>query len=235
MSIALNGGVVGFSGIQEREGTQVKKTLLLALLLGLGTWATADEITFSIRGDGSVNITSGTTGMVAMSATAFEVADITTGKVITIDDAFSASAGSSTSIHVTPASYTAFFSGGMPDSVSIAGALTGTMDPNSELTATLPGGAGSFSGEFDVTSFNQSILDELGVKGKVGPSGSVGITFVTHDETGNTLTGVIGGGSTTVLTVQTAIPEPDTIFMFAFGAMSIFSFWYLRQQNSTRG
>jgi hypothetical protein len=198
------------------------------VLLCAVTWAAADEITFSIIGNGSVNITSGTSGMTAGPATAFEVTDITSGKTITISDAFNASAGAATSTHVTPTTYTAFFSGGAANSVSIANAVTGTMDPASELTATLPHGAGSFSGEFDVTSFNPAILTMLGITGKVGPSGSVGITFVTDNVTGSTLTGVIGGGSTTVLTVAT-VPEPETILLLVFGLGTIYMAWEARR------
>jgi hypothetical protein len=87
---------------------------------------------------------------------------------------------------------------------------------NSELTAVVDG-AGSFSGEFNVSFLNPVLLKDFGLGPDFAPTGSVGITFHESTVTGQSLTGMIGGGSTTVLTVTTPIPEPETLFMFLFG------------------
>jgi hypothetical protein len=206
---------------------------VLEAVLALTMVAAADEITFSVVGNGTMDITSSPSGMSAGPATAFQVTDITTGKSITISDPFSASAGTAHSVTVGPTVYNAVFSAGGADSVLITNGVSGTMLDKSDISAVFPNSTGSFSGEFTVTSFNQAILTALGVKGTVAPVGSIGITFGQDAVSGQTLTGVIGGASTTVLTVQTApVPEPATWLMFWSGIGTLVAVWRARQMRT---
>jgi hypothetical protein len=188
----------------------------------------ADEITFSIVGTGAVNLTGGPSGMTSGPVDVFEVTDITTGASFSLHDSFTASAGGAHSIALHP-TYVAFFAPGGAGSVDITNAVTGTMLDNSELTAVYPDSTGSFSGEFDVTSFNPAILTMFGIKGHVAPVGSVGLTFGHDAVTGSSISGIIGGGSTTVLTIKTAVPEPDTWFLLLFGLGTIVAFCRARR------
>jgi hypothetical protein len=194
----------------------MKRLLLLVVLLSTALWA--DEITFTTVGPGT--ITSGLSGMSAGPASVVLVTDVTTGKSITLTDTFTSSAGAAHSVTLTGQSYTAFFSSGVGDSVDIPGEVTGNLLDNSELTAIVDG-AGSFSGEFDVTFLNPMLLKEFGLGPKFSDTGSVGITFHDSDVTGHSLTGNIGGGSTTVLTLTTPIPEPVSLLLLGTGILVI--------------
>jgi hypothetical protein len=211
-----------------------KRVLLLtAALLFISSLALADELTVTVVGQTGIaaDITAGPSGMVAGPANAVLVTDITTGKSFTLSDTFNASAGPSTSIHITPTNYTSFFSAGGANSVSVSNVVMGMMDPASEITAVLPGGAGSFSGEFDVSFFSPAILAEFGLSNAhVSPSGSVGITFVETGLSGQDLTGKIGGASTTVLTVTT-VPEPATLLLWGSGLLSLVAVYQARQRS----
>jgi hypothetical protein len=209
----------------------MKRALVLSLFFllfpAIITTAFADEITFTVVGPGT--ITSSLSGMTAGPAMVPLVTDVTTGKSFPLTDTFTASAGAAHSVTVGATSYTAFFAPGATGSVSIPGGVTGNMLDNSELTAVIPDGAGSFSGEFDVTFLSPTILAEFGLGPHWAPTGSVGITFHESALNGHSLTGNIGGGSTTVLTVQTAVPEPETWAMFLFGCGTLVAFWHSRQ------
>jgi hypothetical protein len=158
------------------------------------------------------------------------VTDVTTGKSIALTDHFTASAGAATSITTNGDNYTGFFGHGAAGSVNIPSAVTGNMLGGSELTAADE--AGSFSGEFDVTFLSPVILKEFGLGPKWAPTGSVGITFHESAITGQSITGLIGGGSTTVLTVTTVVPEPATWAMFLFGLGTLAAFWQARQNRA---
>jgi hypothetical protein len=205
---------------------------LTAALLFTTTFALADEITFSMVGLGTgTDITAIPSGMIAGPGNVFEVTDVTTGIHFPLTDVFNAMAGPSHSITVGPTTYTAFFSSGPAGSVSITNALSGNMLDDSEITAVFPGSQGSFSGEFEVSSFNPEILKMFGIHGKVAPVGSVGITFANSHVDGVSLTGDIGGGSTTVLTIKTVVPEPNTLIMFVFGIGMLAAVYYARKAS----
>jgi hypothetical protein len=192
-----------------------KFALLLTLVLGLATWAFSDEITFSIIGPGV--LTAAAAGVTAGQAEVEIVTDITTGKRIELYRTFTTSAGAAHSITVTTTNYTGFFSPGATDSVNVGDVLLGNMLDNSEVTA-VNDGAGSFSGEFHVTFIHSEILKEFNTGPSWNPTGSIGITFHDADISGTTLVGAIGGGSATVLTVETTpIPEAQTFMLFFFG------------------
>jgi hypothetical protein len=101
---------------------------------------------------------------------------------------------------------------------------------SSEMTAVVDG-AGSFSGEFEVTSVDEGLLKELGAGPKWAPTGSVGVTF--HDAdlgAGRRLVGQIGGGSTTLLTIETPVPEPLTLLLVGTAALLVL---YQARRTST--
>jgi hypothetical protein len=206
---------------------------VLSLLLALTTFAFSDIITFTVVGTGSVDFTAGLAGMMAGPADVTLVTDVSTGKSFPLSDTFHASAGAAHSITIGATSYTAFFSPGATDSVDIPGVVTGNMLDESEATA-VTGGAGSFSGEFEVTFVSPAILAELGVGPKWNPTGSVGVTFHESTVNGHTLTGEIGGGSTTVLTVATPIPEPMPLVLLSAGVL-ILSLRGIRRIDSPLG
>jgi hypothetical protein len=206
----------------------MKKVLLFAVVLGLTSFALGDEITWTTVGPGM--ITAGLSGMNAGPASVVLVTDVTTGKSITVSDTFTAATGAAHSVTVSATNYTGFFEPGAAESVSIPGAVTGSMLDESEVTAVV-GGAGSFSGEFDVSFVSPTILAEFGLGPHWAPTGSVGITFHESAVSGHTLTGQIGGGSTTILTVQTAVPEPETWFLLGSGILTLAAFYNARKRN----
>lgn len=191
-------------------------TLAVMGLLLVGA-AMGDEITFSVVGLSNVaDIFSSPSGMTAGPASVVLVTDVTQGKSFSLSETFNASAGAAHSITVGSTVYTAFYGPGAVGSVDITNAVAGNMLDNSELTAVFPQGTGSFSGEFLVTSVNPAVLALFGLGPKFNPSGSVAITFGQDQVNGQDLSGVIGGGATTILTVNTT-PELMTILLFGTG------------------
>jgi hypothetical protein len=192
-----------------------KFALLFTLVLGLATWVFSDEITFTVIGPGT--LTAATAGVSAGQAEVEFVRDVTTGKQIELYRAFTTTTGVAHSITVTATNYTGFFEPGAADSVNVGDVLLGNMLDNSEVTA-VNDGAGSFSGEFHVTFIHSEILKEFNTGPSWNPTGAIGVTFHDADISGTTLTGAIGGGSATVLTVETTpIPEAQTFMLFFFG------------------
>jgi hypothetical protein len=178
-----------------------------------------------------MDVSGGPSGFSAGPSSVVLVTDVNTGKSFPLSDTFHATAGTAHSVTVGATNYTAFFSPGTTGSVSITDAVTGDMLDDSELTAVHPDGAGSFSGEFNVSFVNPAILAEFGLGPKWSPTGSVGITFHESAVSGADITGVIGGGSTTVLTVATPVPEANTFMLFFFGIGMLISAYHVRAHS----
>jgi hypothetical protein len=195
----------------------MKKAVIMAVL-ALAGMALADEVTFTVVGPGTIS--SSAAGLSAGPSSVVLVTDVTNGKSEMLDTTFQATAGAAHSVTVTDDNYTAFFGHGAAGSVNIPGAVTGNMLDNSEVTAVVDG-AGSFSGEFDVTFIDPAILKALGTGPKWAPTGSVGVTFHDAHVSGQTLSGTIGGGSATVLTVETPIAEPATLLLLGSAGLLV--------------
>jgi len=206
----------------------VKKLLAVALLaLFSATAAVADQINFNFRFGALNTVTATSGGLTSGPAPLTFVSDSTTGVFFPIAGNFvQGNAGPSTSFLATPALLIAIFTPGGANSVLVEDSMgnvlvSGDTMNNATLLSQLPNGAGSFLASFHVTFVNPTVLALFGVGPGFGPTGSVALTTGGGNFDGTTFTGEIGGGSVTINSSSTVVPEPVGLGVLGMGLLTI--------------
>ena len=214
--------------------------LLTALACLTTTGLMADQINFNftVGGTGSVSA-SASGGLTAGPSTLTSISNTTTSVNIPTSGTFvTATTGPATSF-IIGAIATATFGGKSGTTLLVEDAahnvlVSGSMLDGSSLLSTIPAGAGSFLGTFDVTKVDPATLALFGLGPKFDPVGSVAFTFANANASGGVFTADIGGGSVTIQTPPVAVvPEPSTLALCGAGILFVISQLKLKQERTT--
>lgn len=191
----------------------MRHTIVGILLLLCPMGAAADVLTFSFIGSSpEVNMTASASGFTMGPAMNLFVTDVTAGVTLDLAGDVTASTGTATSFIITPILALGDFTGGgivrIADGTTVL--LAGITADNSAFIAALPDGTGAWLAGFTVTFVNPSVLERFGLN-SFDPNGSIAATFAHDHVVDSTVEGTIGGGTVTITSTFTPIPEPAAL------------------------
>ena len=197
--------------------------LLGVLVLSFAATAAADIITFNFVVGPPGSLTASATGLSSGPASNVLVTDVTTGMSVTQLGTFTSSAGPASSFTPFPPFVIATYTAGGANSVQIVDPMmnplvTGSMMSGGALLTAFPNGQGAFLGDFNVTFVSPAVLAMFGLPPGWEPVGAVAITFAHDNFDGTTVTGNIGGGTVTIVSV---VPEPASLGVLGMGLLAV--------------
>jgi len=217
---------------EDEEEDSVRKFVGVTVLLVLSfatTAAVADQINFNFTTGAANSVTATSAGLNSGPSPLTNISDTTTMTIIPFTGNYiNGNTGSAVSLVQFGSIVLATFNGAGANSVLVEDSMgnvlvAGDMEDNASLLSTVPAGTGSFLGTFHVTFVDPTILALFGTGPNFAPDGSVAFTVGNANFDGTTYTGALGGGSVTIQTVTSTVPEPMGLGLFGLGFLTVAS------------
>ena len=203
---------------------------VFALLLVAPVFADQINFNFTVGAPNSVTATAAA-GLSSGTSTLTNISDTTLNLIVPFSGTYvNGNTGPATALNQFGNIVLATFMGAGPNSVMVVDSLNnvlvaGSMDVNGSLLSTVPAGTGSFLGTFNVTFVSPAALALFGLGPGFSPNGSVAFTTGNANFDGTTYSAAIGGGSVTIQSTSSPVPEPAGLGILGMGVLAVSGLW----------